>query len=137
MTQINTDIVILLKNTSLLFLQYRLRTKVRLIFTDWSPGSITKRNVPLFLSALQLRDAVFPSHCQRKQADGCRRKACEKEPETPYERLMESPDVSEERKARLKRGKDGQNPVELNRCLNKAVGRLLKLNRKGEDARKN
>jgi hypothetical protein len=42
---------------------------------------------------------------------------------------MESPDVSEECKAELRHRRAGQNPVELNRYLNQAVGRLLKLNR--------
>jgi hypothetical protein len=65
-------------------------------------------------TALQLPDAFVPSHCQR-EAGG------------QYERLMESPDVS---KAELLRGRAGQNPVELNRSLNKAVGRFLKT--KGE-----
>jgi hypothetical protein len=66
---------------------------------------------------------------KEKQADGRYRKACEKEPKTPYERLMESPDVSPECKAELRRRRAGQSPVEVNRCLNEAVGRLLKTNR--------
>jgi hypothetical protein len=66
---------------------------------------------------------------KEKQADGRYRKVYEKEPRTPYERLMESPDVSQECKSELRRGRAGQNPVELNRCLNEAVGRLLKINR--------
>jgi hypothetical protein len=40
---------------------------------------------------------------------------------------MESPDISEESKAELRRRRAGQNPVELNRGLNEAVGLLLKL----------
>jgi hypothetical protein len=66
---------------------------------------------------------------KEKQADGRYRKAYEKHPRTPYERLMESPDVSSECKAELQRRRDGQNPVELNRSLNEAVGLLLKINR--------
>ena len=42
---------------------------------------------------------------------------------------MESPDVSSESKAELQRRRAGQNPVELNRALNEAVGQLLKINR--------
>ena len=64
-----------------------------------------------------------------KQADGRYRKVYEKAPATPYQRLLESPLVSEESKAELKRRKDGQNPVELNARLNQAVERLLKINR--------
>jgi hypothetical protein len=66
---------------------------------------------------------------KEKQADGRYRKVYEKEPRTPYERLMESPDISEERKAELRRRRAGHNPVELNRKLNVAVEKLLKLNR--------
>jgi hypothetical protein len=66
---------------------------------------------------------------KEKQDDGRYKKAYEKRPRTPYERLMESPDVSEESKAELERRRNRQNPVELNRGLNEAVGRLLKLNR--------
>jgi hypothetical protein len=66
---------------------------------------------------------------KEKQADGRYRKVCEKEPGTPYERLMESPDISEGCKAEPRRGRAGQNPVALNRCLNGAFGRLLKINR--------
>ena len=64
-----------------------------------------------------------------KQADGRYRKVYEKAPAAPYQRLRESPLVSGESKAELKRRKDGQNPVELNTKLNEAVERLLKLNR--------
>jgi hypothetical protein len=66
---------------------------------------------------------------KEKQADGRYRKVYEKEPGTPYERLMESPAVSPESKAELRHRRAGQNPVEINRSLNEAVGRLLKLNR--------
>jgi hypothetical protein len=65
---------------------------------------------------------------KEKQADGRYRKVYEKESRTPYERLMESPEVSEERKADLMRLRAGQNPAALNRRLNEAVGVLLKLN---------
>jgi hypothetical protein len=66
---------------------------------------------------------------KEKQADGRYKKVSEKKPRTPYERLMESPDVSEECKAELRHRRAGQNPVELNRKLNGAVGKLLTLNR--------
>jgi hypothetical protein len=61
-------------------------------------------------------------------ANGKTKKIYEKTPKTPYERLMESPDVSDESKAELKRRKDAQNPVELNRKLNEAVDKLLQIN---------
>jgi hypothetical protein len=59
---------------------------------------------------------------KEKQADGRYWKVYEKEPGMPYERLIGSPDVSEENKAELRRRKAGQNPVEMNRRLNEAVG---------------
>jgi hypothetical protein len=65
---------------------------------------------------------------KEKQADGRYKKVYEKEPRTPWERLMESPDISEESKAELRR-RAQYNPVELNRRLNEAVEQLLKLNR--------
>jgi len=65
---------------------------------------------------------------KEKQEDGHYRKIYEKQPKTPYERLMESPDVSLESKAELLRRRGVQNPVELNRKLNEAVGVLLKTN---------
>jgi hypothetical protein len=43
---------------------------------------------------------------------------------------MESPDISPERTAELRRRRTSYNPVELNRGLNEAVRHLLKLNRK-------
>ena len=61
--------------------------------------------------------------------DGRYKKVYEKAPKTPCERLLESPDVSDECKAELRRRKSLQNPVELNRNLNEAVEKLLKLNR--------
>jgi hypothetical protein len=64
-----------------------------------------------------------------KQADGRYKKVYEKRPVTPYQRLLESAQVSEESKAELKRRKSGQDPVALNTALNKAVERLLKINR--------
>jgi hypothetical protein len=63
-----------------------------------------------------------------KQEDGRYKKVYEKSPKTPYQRLLESPDVSEETKAELARRKNAQDPVALNRQLNRAVERLLKIN---------
>ena len=67
--------------------------------------------------------------CKNKQEDGRYKKVYEKVPRTPYERLMESQDVSESCKAELERRRSQQNPVELNRNLNKAIALLLKINR--------
>ena len=65
---------------------------------------------------------------KEKQEDGRYRKVYEKQPRTPYERLLESPDVTAECKEELRKRRSEQNPVELNRYLNEAVGRLLKIN---------
>jgi hypothetical protein len=64
-----------------------------------------------------------------KRDDGRYRKVYEKAPKTPCERLLESPDISEECKAELRRRKALYNPVVLNSGLNEAVGRLLHINR--------
>jgi hypothetical protein len=48
----------------------------------------------------------------------------------PYERLMESPDISDERKGELRRRKASYNSVELNSGLNEAVRQFLNLKRK-------
>ena len=67
----------------------------------------------------------YPSFClidKVKQEDGRYKKVYEKSPKTPYLRLLESPEVSEECKALY-------NPVVLNRGLTEAVEDLLRLNR--------
>ena len=66
---------------------------------------------------------------KNKQEDGRYKKVYEKVPRTPYERLIESQDVSPESKAELMRRRAEQNPVELNHRLNLAVKQLLKINR--------
>jgi hypothetical protein len=71
----------------------------------------------------------FKLIAKEKKADGRCKKVYEKQPRTPFERLMESPGVSAERKAELGRRRAGQTPAELNRFLNEAVAWLLKLNR--------
>ena len=63
------------------------------------------------------------------QEAGRFRKVYEKSPRTPYERLMESAEVSPECKAELGRRRAEHNPVELNRSMNEAVEKLLKINR--------
>jgi hypothetical protein len=64
-----------------------------------------------------------------KQPDGRYRKVYEKTPVTPYRRLLESPEVSDESKTELIRRKGLQNPIALNNGLNRAVEKLLKINR--------
>jgi hypothetical protein len=66
---------------------------------------------------------------KEKQADGRYKKVYEKEPRTPCERLLEPPDISQENRAELRRRKTMYNPVELNRGLNEAVEKLLKIHR--------
>jgi hypothetical protein len=66
---------------------------------------------------------------RQQKPNGRWKKIYEKDPKTPYERLMESPDVSDESKAELRKRKSEQNPVALNRQLNEAVERLLQINR--------
>jgi hypothetical protein len=66
---------------------------------------------------------------KEKQSDGRYKKVYEKYPRTPYERLMESPDISSASKAELQQRRVKQNPVELNSNLNEAVKKLLKINR--------
>ncbi|MDR2575766.1 MAG: hypothetical protein LBC52_04905 [Treponema sp.] len=66
---------------------------------------------------------------KEKQDDGRYKKAYEEQPRTPYRRPMESSHVSPECKAEPERRRAGQNPVELNRRLNEAVGLLLKIKR--------
>ena len=78
----------------------------------------------------------FRLTAKEKQEDGRYRKVYEKQPRTPYERLMASPDVSPECKAELERRRAQQNPVELNRRLNEAVQRLLQINREKLYAKK-
>jgi len=78
----------------------------------------------------------FRLTAKEKQEDGRYRKVYEKQPRTPYDRLMASPDVSPECKAELERRRAEQNPVELNRRLNEAVQRLLKINREKLYAKK-
>jgi hypothetical protein len=48
---------------------------------------------------------------------------------TPYQRLPESPGVSGECKAELMQQTGSWNPIMLNNGLNRAVERLLKMNR--------
>jgi hypothetical protein len=64
-----------------------------------------------------------------KQEGGRNKKVREKAPRTPCERLLGSPDVSQECKAELLRGEGLCNPAVLDGGLNQAVERLSYLNR--------
>jgi len=64
---------------------------------------------------------------KEKLPSGRYKKIYEKEAKTPYQRLLESPDVSEESKTELRRRADCLNPVQLKRAMDEARDRLLKL----------
>jgi hypothetical protein len=66
---------------------------------------------------------------KEKRGDGRYKKIYEKSSRTPCERLLESAEVSEESKAELRWRRNAYNPVELNSRLNRAVERLLNINR--------
>jgi hypothetical protein len=66
---------------------------------------------------------------KKRQEDGRCKKIYEKSPKTPFQRLIESAGVSGESKAELAQRKPSGDPEELNRRLNGAVKRLLKINR--------
>jgi hypothetical protein len=67
--------------------------------------------------------------------NGRYKKLYEKSPKTPYQRLLESPEISEGSKAELRLRHHQSNPVELKRDLDRAVARLLHLNREKADTR--
>ena len=62
-----------------------------------------------------------------KLPSGRYKKIYEKEPKTPYQRLLESVDVSDTCKTELRMRAEKLNPVALKRDLDKARERLLKL----------
>jgi hypothetical protein len=64
---------------------------------------------------------------KEKLPSGRYKKIYEKDPKTPCQRLLDSPDLSGECKAELLRRKAALNPVELKRAMDEARGRLLKL----------
>jgi hypothetical protein len=63
---------------------------------------------------------------REKLPSGKYKKIYEKEPKTPYQRLLESPDISDECKEELRRRAALLNPIELKRAMDKARDRLLK-----------
>jgi hypothetical protein len=50
------------------------------------------------------------------------------EAKTPYQRVLESPNIKEEKKVKLRKEYDMLNPAELKRKITKLQNRLLKLN---------
>lgn len=58
------------------------------------------------------------------------------EAKTPYQRVLESPDIKEEIKVKLKNQYAMLNPAELKRKISKLQNRLLKLNSLKQEARK-
>jgi hypothetical protein len=89
-----------------------------------APGEVYTYLCPLY-------NYWYPSFRQidkEKQGDGRYKKLYEKSPKTPYQRLLESSEVSEESKAELMGRKSAGDPVVLNKRLNGAIERLLKIN---------
>jgi len=68
---------------------------------------------------------------KEKLPSGRYKKIYEKDPKTPYQRLLESPEVSNECKEELRRRAAQLNPVALKRGLDGARDRLLKLSQIG------
>jgi hypothetical protein len=66
---------------------------------------------------------------KEKLPSGRYRRIYEKQPKTPYQRLLEASDVSEKDKEQLRRGAASLNPVELKKAFNRARETLLHLNR--------
>ena len=64
---------------------------------------------------------------KEKLPSGRYKKIYEKDAKTPYQRLLESPDITDECKAELKRRAASLNPVKLKQKMDKARERLLKL----------
>jgi hypothetical protein len=63
-----------------------------------------------------------------KQPNGQYKNVYEKEPKTPYQRLLDCPALGDDVKERLRVRKSWQNPVDLAKRLNEAVDRLLHIN---------
>ena len=70
---------------------------------------------------------TFRLIAKEKLPSGRYKKIYEKEPKAPCQRLLESPDLSDECKAELRLRAELLNPVELKRALDKARDLLLKL----------
>jgi hypothetical protein len=64
---------------------------------------------------------------KEKLPSGRYKKIYEKDPKTPYQRLLESAHISEESKVELRRRAALHNPIALKRQMDVAVDRLLKL----------
>ena len=64
---------------------------------------------------------------KEKLPSGKYKKIYEKDPKPPYKRLLESPDLSEECKAELRRRASLLNPIHLKQHMDEALDRLLKL----------
>jgi hypothetical protein len=80
-----------------------------------------------------LRNYWFPTFkliAKEKLPSGRYKKIYEKEVKTPCQKLLESPDVSDESKEKLRRRAEHLNPVALQYALNEAKLRLLKLTTK-------
>jgi hypothetical protein len=90
-----------------------------------APAEVCQCLCPLY----NYRYPSFRLPGKEKQADGRYKKIHEKNPGTPYQRLVESPLVSGESRAEVKRRKNAGEPVVLNSRLNRAIERLLQIHR--------
>ena len=70
---------------------------------------------------------TFRLSAKEKLPSGRYKKIYEKDPKPPCQRLLESPDISDECKEELRRRAAILNPVDLKHALDKARDRLLKL----------
>ena len=64
---------------------------------------------------------------KEKLPSGRYKKIYEKEPKTPFQRLLESPDISDECKTELRRRAALLNPIDLKRKMDNARERLFRL----------
>jgi hypothetical protein len=88
--------------------------------------------VEVYTSLCPLYNYGYPSFRlidQEKEGDGRYKKIYEKSPHASCQRLLESAEMSEESTVELMRWKNGGDPVVLNSRLNRAVERLLNINR--------
>ena len=72
---------------------------------------------------------------KEKLPSGRYRKIYEKEPKTPYQWLLESPQVSDETKGELRLEAAALNPVELKKAFNRARDALLQYSREKGNTR--
>ena len=85
----------------------------------------------LYLCELRLYKNFFQTtyKLEKKHWEGSKReRSYEKQLKTPYQRILESKDISEESKVKLKKIYENLNPADLKRRIDKALLRLNKIN---------